>query len=339
VTPTHAEPRARRRGLVMVVLLVVGLAGAGCGGESGTSANEATSLTVGAVPISTIAPIRIGIDKGFFADAGLDVEIRDAQGGAELVPQVLSGDVEIAFANTASVFTAAVEGLPVEIVAPATGRGLEKEGRGENLEGALMVAEDSPVRSYRDLAGKTVAVNALGGLQEVLTAAALRRQGVDPGDVEYLEIPFPDMLAALDAGRADAALLATPFKAMAEQSGRYRPVGFPAYEVRPELIYLGYFVAEGWAEDNEEVLEAFLSALRRSMLYASDHEPESRQVGAELSGVPADVADALPPLNFRPDCEEFETSSAVLAELMVEHGVLEREPDLDELIRPGFCAG
>jgi ABC-type nitrate/sulfonate/bicarbonate transport system substrate-binding protein len=316
-----------------VVLAATALAAAGCGSSEG----ERTKLTVGLVPVADVAPVYLGIEKGFFEAEGLDVEAQPSQGGAEIVPQVMSGDVQVGFSNTPSLLSAAVEGLPIEIVAPAGGSPPKKNSRGENVEGALMVKKDSPIRDYADLAGKTVAVNALGNVIDVTVNAALERHGVDHTTVERLEVPFLDMLAALDAGHVDAAFLATPFKTMAEQSGDYRAVGFPIYEARPELIYIGYFVSRQWADDNEDVLERFLSALRRSMLYAAEHEQETRETIGEFTELPKDLLPALPPLNRRPDCEELELSSDALAGLMVKYDALDREPDLDELIRPGFC--
>jgi NitT/TauT family transport system substrate-binding protein len=323
--------------LIAMVLAVAALSVVGCGDEEESGGRA--KVTVGLIPIADVAPVYLGIEKGFFEEEGLEVETQVAQGGAEIVPQVLNGDVEIGFSNTPSLLSAAVEGLPIEIVAPAGGSPPKKEGRGENVEGALMVKKDSPIRGYADLAGKTVAVNALGNVIDVTVNAALERHGIDHTTVERVEVPFPDMLAALDAGRVDAAFLATPFKTIAERSGDYRAVGFSIYEARPEMIYIGYFVSRQWAEDNEEVLERFLSALRRSMLYAAGHERETRATIGGYTELPEELLPALPPLNRRPDCEELETSSELLGRLMVRYGALDREPKLAELIRPGFCEG
>jgi NitT/TauT family transport system substrate-binding protein len=325
-----------------LVIAVAALAASGCGDDAPSgerSQREPTKLTVGLVPIADVAPVYLGIEKGFFEDEGLEVEIQTTQGGAEIVPQVMTGDVQVGFSSTPTLFSAAVEGLPIQIVAPAVGSPPRKEGRGENVEGALMVKDDSPIRRYEDLEGKTVAVNALGNVIDVTLNAALVRRGVDHTDVERLEVPFGDMLAALDAGRVDAAFLATPFKTIAERSGNYRAIGFNIYETRPKLIHTTYFVSRQWAQENEDVLERFLSALRKSMLYASEHEQETRVTVGELAELPKDLINALPEINRRPDCEELKVSSKLLAELMVQFGKLDREPNLDTLIRPGFCAG
>jgi NitT/TauT family transport system substrate-binding protein len=336
--PNHSLFSRSRVRLACAITLA--LAAPGCGDEfAGGSQGERAKLTIGVVPIADVAPVRLGIDNGFFEDAGLDVEIHTGQGGAEIVPQVMSGDVQVGFSSTPTLFSAATQGLPIEIVAPAVGTPPRKEGQGENVEGALMVRKGSPIRGYADLAGNTVAVNALGNVIDVTLNAALERHGIDHTSVERLEVPFPDMLPALDAGRVDAAFLATPFKTIAEQSGDYRAVGFSIYETRPELIHTTYFVAKEWAEKNEPVLERFLSALRRSMLYAADHQQETREAVGELVGLSKNVIDALPPINRRPDCEELKVSSELIAGLMVRYHALERAPDLEALIRPGFCDG
>jgi NitT/TauT family transport system substrate-binding protein len=326
----------------VALMLAAGvLVAAGCGGDQagGDPASEGgrTRLTVRLLPIWDVAPVYLGIKKGFFADEELELDIELGQGGAETVAPVLDGTVQIGYSNTPSLFHAAVAGLPIEIVAPAAGPPPEKQGNGENLEGAVMVMRDSSIRSYADLEGKTVAVNALGSVADLTLQAALNDHGIDPGNVENLEVPFPDMQAALDAGHVDAAVMVSPWKTMAELSGDFRSVAFPTLDVWPDLVYTGYFVSRDWADENPDVLERFLAALHRSMMYAAEHERETRATIGEFTKLPKELIPAIPIGNRRPDCQELETSSDVLARLMVEYGALDRAPDLEELIRPGFC--
>jgi NitT/TauT family transport system substrate-binding protein len=311
--------------------LVAAMCAPGCG-SAGVNDGASAKLTVALVPIHEVAPVYLGIEKGFFEDEDLRLDVRTVQGGADVVPQVLSGDVQIGFSNTPTLLAAAATGLPVEIVAPARGR-----GTGPSREGAVIVRRDSPIRGYADLVGRTVAVNALGNVVDLTLSATLDRHGVDRDDVERLEVPFPDMLAALDAGRVDAAFIASPFKTSAERSGEYRSIGFPLDEVRPGFVFTSYFVSRRWADHNQEILDRFLRALRRSMLYAARHERETRAAIAEFTALPEDLAGAIPIGNPKPDCAELMASTAVLAGLMVDYGALERVPDLDNLMRPGFC--
>jgi NitT/TauT family transport system substrate-binding protein len=328
----------RRLGILIVALT---LAIAGCGDDDddggGADSGKPTKLTVQLLPISDVVPVYLGIEKGFFKEENLDLEIQIAQGGAEIIPLVMNGSVQIGYSNTPSLFIAAVEGLPIQIVAPAGKVESTKEGKGENAVEAVMVKADSPIRSVEDLAGKTVAVNTLHNISDVTLNAVLEDHGVDHTSVKYLEVPLPDMQAALDAGRVDAIWTVSPFKTIAEQQGGYRSVVFPLLETRPGQVNTAYFTSRQWAEENEDVLERFLSALRKSMEYAATHEDEMRRTIGEYTELPKELLPAIPIGERRPDCEELEKSSEVLAGLMVEYDALDREPDLDELIRPGFC--
>jgi NitT/TauT family transport system substrate-binding protein len=284
-----------------------------------------------------VVPVHLGIKKGFFKEQDLELEIQTAQGGAEIIPLVMNGSVQIGYSNTPSLFIASVKGLPIQIVAPAGSTVAKKEGNGENLVAAVMVRRDGPIRSAKDLEGRTVAVNTLKNISDVTASGALEKRGVDYTKVKYLEVPLPDMLAALDARRVDAIWIVSPFKTIAEQSGKYRSVLFPLYETRPGQVNTAYFVSKRWAEENEDVLERFLTALRKSMDYAASHEQETRQTLGEYTELPKKLIPQIPIGGRLPDCEELEASSKLLSGLMVRYDALPRQPDLGELIRPGFC--
>ena len=76
------------------------------------------------LPITNVAPLYVGIDKGFFKKEKLKVDPQVSEGGAATVPAVLSGDQQIAYSTNVSLVTASSKGLPVRIVAQAT-RGAE----------------------------------------------------------------------------------------------------------------------------------------------------------------------------------------------------------------------
>lgn len=329
--------KALGRPIVLAMLAVTALTVAACGGDEAGGSGP-TKLTVQLVPIYDVAPIYLGIEKGFYREQDIELEIQTAQGGAETIPQVLEGGVQIGYSNTPSLFTAAARGLPIEIIAPAGRSPGRKHGDGENLEGAVMVKHDSPIRSYPDLEGKTVAVNTLANVGDLTLNATLEKHGIDHTTVEYLEVPFPDMLAALDAGRVDAVVIVSPFKTIAEQSRRYRAVIFPILETRPDLVYTSYFASREWAAANEEVLERFRAALHKSLTYAATHERETRETIAEITELREDIVPRIPLADHRPDCEGLRTSSELLVRLLVEYTGLDRRPDLDQLIRPGFCS-
>jgi NitT/TauT family transport system substrate-binding protein len=318
------------------MLAACALAGTGCGDDGGSGGGR-TKLTIALLPISDVAPVHLGLKKGFFREQNLDLRIQTAQGGPEIVPAVISGSVQVGYSSTPSLMSAAVKGLPIQIVAPAGRTPLTKKGNGENLLEAVMVKKDSPVRTAKDLEGRTLAVNALKNIADVTTSAALEKHGADHTKVKYLEVPLPEMLVALDAGRVDAVFTVSPFKTLAEQSGKYRTVLNPMFETRPGQVNTAYFVSKRWADRNGAVLGRFLTALRRSMEYSATHDAELRQTLLEYTKVPKPLVSKVPLGPRAPDCKELVATSKFLAALMVRYGALTRSPDFATFIRPGFC--
>jgi NitT/TauT family transport system substrate-binding protein len=149
---------------------------AGCGGGDAEPAGDGpATLKVGVLPISDVAPIYLGADKGFFEDEDIELEHQVMQGGAEVTAAVVSGDVDFGFAATEPLIVAKSKNLPVEIVT----QGNQAAATEAEAWDGLLVPKDSQVRDPQDLEGKTIAVNALKSMPELCVRAVLDRQGVD----------------------------------------------------------------------------------------------------------------------------------------------------------------
>jgi NitT/TauT family transport system substrate-binding protein len=77
---------------------------------------RAAKLKFGVIPIADVAPLYLGIEKGFFEEDSLEIEPVLAEGGAAIVPAVVSGADQIGFSNTTSLLIASSKGLPVQII-------------------------------------------------------------------------------------------------------------------------------------------------------------------------------------------------------------------------------
>ena len=190
--------------LTSAVLLV-----AGCGGDDkgGGGEGEQTKVKVGVLPISNVAPLYLGMDKGFFKEQKLEIEPAPAQSGNEIVTAMVSGDLQFAFLGYVPATSARAQGLPLKLIANADNGAKTADEEWTQL----MVNGDSPIRDVKDLEDKTIAVNALKGVGEVVIKAALEKKGVDPQSVKLLEVPFPEMPAALEKERVDVIWAPEPF--------------------------------------------------------------------------------------------------------------------------------
>src|SRR5689334_8371369 len=193
---------------------------AACGGNSSkappaSSPGQVDKVNVGVIAIVDVAPIYLGKQKGFFSKHNIDLTLTTAQGGAVIVPAVVSGQYQFGFSNVTSLVLAKSRNLPVKMVS----NGVASTGQIGKDFGGTVVKPDSPIKTAADLAGKTVAVNTLKNIGDTTVRATVRKAGGDPKAVKFVELAFPDMPAALQAGRVDAIFEVEPFVTAALGTG------------------------------------------------------------------------------------------------------------------------
>ena len=323
-----------RRGLglrvaVLLVALACTVGATACGDDDdggGGGGAEPATLNVGVIPIADVAPLYLGIDKGFFKEEQLTIKPQLAEGGAAITPAVVSGDFQIGFSNTISLLIAASEDLPVQIISQGVLGGKTEEEAWADL----LVLKDGPIKEPKDLEGKTIAVNTLKNICEVTIKASLEQENVAVDTLEFTEVPFPDMNAALEAGRVDAACVVEPFVSQGK-AGAAR--GIDPFYVRtaPDLTVATYFTSTQYAEENPDVVDRFVSAMNRSLIYAQSHPDEVRQVLLDYTEIPPEAAEQIKLPVWRPDLNV--PTIERLSELSQKYGLIEEQPDLDELIR------
>jgi NitT/TauT family transport system substrate-binding protein len=321
----------------MGLLLVLGMTATACGGDDdddaggdpestaeGSGSDELTPIRVGILPIADLAPLYNGIEQGFFEEEGLDVTTEVGQGGAALVPAVQSGEYQFAFGNYVSLMLARQNGVDVQIVSNVVS-GADTADRGTN---GLLVAPDSGIESVDDLAGRTFAVTTLDNVAEVNIRTTLRENDVDDSDIDFVELPFPDMNAAVSSGDVDVAWQAEPFITLGEADGLVS-VADPMYETTPSMPLAGMFASQSWLEDNPDLANAFYRAMQRSLEAASDEEAMRDAISANTETPPEVVAE-LALANWQSELDEDKL--ALVGQLATEYEILDAEPAIDELV-------
>jgi NitT/TauT family transport system substrate-binding protein len=315
----------RTAALLVALACAVGIAACGDDddGGGGGGQGQPTTLKVGVIPIADVAPLYLGMKKGFFEDEQLTIKPQLAEGGAAITPAVVSGDFQIGFSNTISLLIAASQNLPVEIISQGVLGGKSEEEAWADL----LVPKNGPVKDPKDLEGKTIAVNTLKNICEVTIKASLEKDGVAVDTLKFAEVPFPDMNAALDAGRVDGACVVEPFVSQ----GKAR--GIDPFYVRtaPDLTVATYFTSKQYAEQNADVVDGFVKAMNKSLTYAESHPDEVRDVLLDYTEIPPEAAEQIKLPVWREDLNR--PTIELLSKLSKKYGLIEEEPELDELIR------
>jgi NitT/TauT family transport system substrate-binding protein len=257
---------SRTLSTVMVAALVL----AGCNGrDSGGSATvrpgspEQSKITVGTLPIVDSAPLYIAQQRGYFAQEGLEVDIRTLSGGAAAIPSLADGRLQFAIGNYVSFFTAqANRTLDIKFVADGY-----QAKRGTFL---IMVGKNSRITQPRNLAGKRIAVNSKANIVELTARSSLDAAGVDPRTVTFAEVGFGDMPAALERGDVDAALMNEPYITQSErQSGTIAMLDAAAGPTE-DMPVAAWATSGKFAKENPRTAAAFQRAIVKGQSDASD---------------------------------------------------------------------
>jgi NitT/TauT family transport system substrate-binding protein len=294
------------------------------GGSTATNGKESRTVSVGMLPILPTAALYAGIDQGFFAKHGLELKIETGQGGAALLPAVVSGQMEFATSNPVSLLQAREKGLDVVVFAHWT----SSQTTDAEDSTAVLALADSGIKSAKDLAGKTVAVNTLAGMGGLTIREAVRKDGGDPDAVKFAELGFPDMPAALNQGNVDAVWVPEPFITILLGSGGHVVTYSSKDSVTGHPTQL-FFTSGELAKKDPDLVKDMQAAVNEALEFA-DANPDA--VRAAVS----QVLEMDPALLAKVRMEQFGSDLrrdqvTRLGELMVEDGLLDKPADVDGL--------
>ena len=314
-----------RAAAAVIVAAALALAGCGGGDTEAKKEGENTKVVVGVIPIADVAPLYLGVEKGFFKEEKLNVEPKPIQGGAEAVPAVTANEIQFAFGNAISLLQAKQRGIDLRIAT----EGVQGGSSDKDSTNGMLVKKGSSIKTAKDLEGKTVAVNTLNNLGDVTTRAAQENQGADPSKLKFVEVPFPDMLAALDRGSVDAVWIPEPFVGQGLAQGATKLYD-PFVEVGKRLTPSQYFGSAKFLDANPDVEKRFARAMNKSLDYARENEAEVRKIIPTYSAIPKPVA-AKVPLPYWTSKLNVE-SVRQQGELAKKYKALKGEPDVDAIL-------
>ncbi|MCW2698388.1 MAG: NitT/TauT family transport system substrate-binding protein [Modestobacter sp.] len=323
----HTRRRAAVAAVAALPLLTLG-----CGGDTepgasggGGGAGDVATVTLGLIPIIDVAPVYLGQEQGFFEEQRIELELSAGQGGAAIVPGIVSGSLDVGFTNNLSLVIASAAGLPLQVVTS----GVDSTGDPAKDPFTIVTADDAITRPA-DLAGKRVAVNTVNAIGDTVVRASVEADGGDPDSIEFVELAFPNMAAAVTAGDVDAAWLVEPFVTIGAPQG-LRVLTTPLLDFTDIPVEVStYATSATFAAEDEDVLARFTTAMEQSLEYAQANPDAVRAILPTYLDMPAELAAQLrlPEWNTTASRETFE----LFAELAEADGLLTGEPDLDTLL-------
>lgn len=278
--------RASRRDVLVLGGGAALTATAGCVTGLG---NDEDVVTFGTLPIAAVAEIHLAEERGYFDDRNIDLQIERITGAPRAVPQLASGELDVASGSIgASAFNSIAQDVPIRVVADQT-QWWDDQPSGNRF----WVREElySEGMHLADIEGTpTVAINAEGGSLDYVLGRLLASEGLDWSDVSVTEMPFPDMIGAMDSGDVDVCSIPDPLGLQVAEQANAGQLLYGS-EVAPRMQIGVYFYGQPFMEDRPDVarrwLEAYLLGVREYYEMGGFPNEELADIVSDAIDVPA----------------------------------------------------
>ncbi|MBC8101361.1 MAG: sulfonate ABC transporter substrate-binding protein [Cytophagales bacterium] len=267
----------------LLLTVIPALLATGCGftgGRDGSAASSGTGSTRNGVlhigyqkgGAPNVLRIQGGLDRRL-AKQGVRVEWISFPAGPQMLEAVGVGSIDLGSTGDAPPIFAQAAGLPIVYVA--------NQPPGEDTARAILVAQDSPIRTVADLRGKRIAVQKGSGTHNFLVQA-LEKAGVPYDQVRVSYLAPPDARAAFDAGSIDAWAIWDPFLSVAQEKTHARVIADGRGIVSAGGFYLS---SRSFAASHTAWLRVALEELDRTGIWIAKNPDESARLLAKDLGV------------------------------------------------------
>jgi NitT/TauT family transport system substrate-binding protein len=326
---------------VAVLTAVALLSGCGKSEDKNAASGESPSKseeTGGEKPLKKItfayaggtceAPIYTAIEKGFFKEEGLDVELVQ-QDFETLKSGIASGKVDGTVGNFAW-FKPIEQGLDVKLTGGLHAGCIQ-----------LVTPGDSGITDLKGLKGKTIGVDVIGGGPQITLSIALKQSGLDPQkDVQWRAYPSQQLSTAADKGEIQAFIVWDPAAQQAIDEKNYVRLLSNGHDEPFKSGYCCYSVISGkLAKEDPEKAAAITRALLKAADWVGRNAHETAEIETNKKYVPADVATneaLLADYHWKPGVKTAQESAKFFIKYQKELGILDSSTDETELYNRAF---
>ncbi len=277
------------------------------------------------------APMYVAIEKGYFEDNGISIDLILTPGADKVSAALLSGDADIGFAGSETT---------IYVYNGGEKDYLKTFAQLTQKDGTFLVSREK-IENFTldDLKGKTVIGGRAGGMPEMTFEWSLREHGIDPKNDLMIDtsVAFAAMSSAFIGGQGDFVTLFEPNALQVEQQG-YGYVVASIGELGGVVPYTSYFARDSYLKENKDLIEKFTKSIQQGLDFVHDHSDEE-VAKAILSQFPdtslSDLTNAIERYRAAetwPQTTEFkEESFNHLQEIMQAAGELDSKVPFSEL--------
>lgn len=250
----------KKAAIILALIMSVTMIFTACGKQDKITLSEVTHSVF-------YAPQYVAINKGFFEEQGLELEVSNGQGADKVMTAVLSGQVDIGFAGPEAAIYVYNEGREDYAVVFAQ---LTKR------DGSFLVGRTpEPDFQWENLRGKFIIGGRKGGVPLMTLEYVLKKHGLVPNEdlIVDTSIQFAAMAGAFTGGEGDYVTLFEPTATMLEQEGKGYVLASVGME-SGEIPYTAYFANKSYIEKNADVIQRFVNAIYKGQQWVDQHTPK-----------------------------------------------------------------
>ncbi len=225
------------------------------------------NLTLPVACVGKETAIRTGVAKNKFR-----FEYSKYSGWPEIKESLMAGRIQAAYMLAPLVMDLADKGIPVKIVS-----------LGHRSGAVIMVKQDSAYQKFADLRGKRIAIPSRFAVDFLFLRKMLSRENMTPADIEIVEMPPPDMPAALYADAVDAYCTGEPFGAAAQRAGYARVLRMTRDEWR-NYICCVLTVREELIQENRPMVQDLVNQIQGAGVWLDEKQENRNKAVAIAAG-------------------------------------------------------
>jgi len=284
-----------------------------------------TPLRIATLKIAAQTDVWVAQQRGIYAKNGIDAKISFFNTGAQSIPAMQGGAVDVLLSIPGIGMVAMERGIELAAIFQD-----ETAHAAPPDSASVQVMESSPIKSLADLRGKKIGVGGLSTQNTIAVKMLLDKAGVDLSSVSLAEVPFTAMVNAIKAGHVDAVVPIDPFTTQLRLSGG-RVIAWNYVESVPEQPLGVWFTKASFARSNPQVIDAFIRSMKEAVDYLRADETRARDAIAAYTQIDRGILDSMPMIgwNYQVRLDRWQA----VVDMMVRYGGL-KPRKADEYMTP-----
>ena len=278
------------------------------------------------------APMYVAIEKGYFEEVGIDINLILTSGADKVTAAVLSGDAQIGFSGSEAT---------IYVYNGGEKDYLKTFSQLTQKDGSFLVSREK-IKNFKleDLKGKTVIGGRAAGMPEMTFEYALKQNGIDPRNDLNIDtsIAFAAMGGAFISGQGDFVTLFEPTASEVEKAG-YGYVVASIGKLGGTVPYTSFSARKSFIKENKELIKAFDKAIQKGLDYT--HKHSNKEVASTIikqfpDSKLSELEDAIK--RYR-DNDTWPTTTTFtkksfdhLQDIMIDYGEIDKKVDYNKLM-------